>query len=97
MKKVSLIILDGVGINEKNPEENSIAQAHTPKLDKLFSNLSTRLDASGRAVGIPEGQMGNSEVGHITIGAGKVILQNFVKIDDLLEKKEFEKLESFQK
>ncbi len=97
MKKVSLIILDGVGINEKTPEENSIAQAQTPQLDRLFAQMSTRLDASGRAVGIPEGQMGNSEVGHITIGAGKVILQNFVKIDDLLEKKEFEKLEPFQK
>jgi bisphosphoglycerate-independent phosphoglycerate mutase (AlkP superfamily) len=46
MKKVSLIILDGVGINEKTPEENSIAQAQTPTLDRLFAQMSTRLDAS---------------------------------------------------
>ncbi len=97
MRKVSLIILDGVGINEKNPEENSITQAHTPKLDKLFSNLSTRLDASGRAVGLPEGQMGNSEVGHITIGAWKIIMQNIIKIDDIFTNKEFEKIEAFKK
>ncbi|MEI8091777.1 MAG: hypothetical protein WCG98_06245 [bacterium] len=68
MKKVALIILDGFGINTKTPAENAITLAKSPTFISLFKKLTTQLDASGRAVGLPDGQMGNSEVGHMTIG-----------------------------
>ncbi|MDD5769772.1 MAG: 2,3-bisphosphoglycerate-independent phosphoglycerate mutase [Candidatus Gracilibacteria bacterium] len=96
MQKVSLIILDGFGINNKTLEENAIYKADTPNFDKLFLNLYTSLDASGLAVGIPEGQMGNSEVGHMTIGAGKVIKQNLVKINESFKNNDFEKIQAFR-
>ena len=67
MQKVALLILDGVGINITTPEENAIVQAKAPTLHNLFSKVQTQLDASGGAVGLPDGQMGNSEVGHMTI------------------------------
>lgn len=96
MQKVSLIILDGFGINEVTPEENSIAQAkNKPTFDKLFANLHTRLQASGRAVGIVDGFMGGSEVGHLTIGAGKIAKQNILEINDLLDSGEFANLPEF--
>ena len=69
MKKLALIILDGFGINTKTPKENGIIQAHTPLFKKLFSESYAVLDASAKAVGLPIGQMGNSEVGHMTIGS----------------------------
>jgi len=69
MKKLALIILDGFGINTSTPKQNGIIQAHTPVFKKLFSESYARLDASAKAVGLPEGQMGNSEVGHTTIGS----------------------------
>ena len=68
MKKLALIILDGFGINTKTPAEDAITLAKSPTFTELFKKLTTQLDASGRAVGLPEGQMGNSEVGHMTIG-----------------------------
>lgn len=58
--------------------------------------MTTQLDASGRAVGIPDGQIGNSEVGHMTIGAGRIIPQSIVKIDDLLDDGSFSEIEGFQ-
>jgi 2,3-bisphosphoglycerate-independent phosphoglycerate mutase len=69
MKKLALIILDGFGINTATPKQNGIIQAHTPLFKKLFSESYAALDASARSVGLPEGQMGNSEVGHMTIGS----------------------------
>ncbi len=79
---VTLIILDGFGIR-KEKEGNAIISAGTPNLDKLKKNYPhTTLLASGSAVGLPDGQMGNSEVGHLTLGAGRVILQDLLKIDN---------------
>ncbi len=76
-----LIILDGVGINP-DPQHNALAQARTPRLDALFSERAfTQLQASGAAVGLPDGQMGNSEVGHMIMGCGSIVLQDLVRID----------------
>ncbi len=76
-----LIIMDGFGL-EAPGEGNAISLAATPHLDALFANESaTRLAASGEAVGLPEGQMGNSEVGHLNIGAGRVVFQELTRIN----------------
>ena len=73
---VTLIILDGFGIS-KEKFGNAITSAGTPNLDKLIRMYpNTTLKASGNAVGLPEGQMGNSEVGHLPLGGGRVILQD---------------------
>ena len=78
---VALIIMDGYGIAEPGPG-NAISQATTPNLDRIFaSNPWTTLKASGTAVGLPEGQMGNSEVGHLNMGAGRVVYQELTRID----------------
>ena len=82
MKKLALIILDGFGINTKTPAQNAIIQADSSIFKKLFSEPYSTLECCGRAVGLPEGQMGNSEVGHMTIGSGRVIKQNLVEIED---------------
>src|SRR6188474_1703218 len=75
-----LIVLDGFGCR-KEKEWNAIANAETPRFDRLFRESSwTELDASGLAVGLPAGQMGNSEVGHLNIGAGRVVDQDIVRI-----------------
>ena len=88
-RPVLLIILDGFGINP-NPEHNGVAQAQTPRLDEYFSRYPmTSLQASGHAVGLPDGQMGNSEVGHLTLGCGQVIRQDLVTIDDSIENGSF--------
>ncbi len=79
-KPIALIIMDGYGIN-KETEGNAIAAAKTPRLDKFFAEYpNTQLSASGLDVGLPDGQMGNSEVGHTNIGAGRVVYQMLVKI-----------------
>lgn len=84
-KPVVLIIMDGVGVNPSK-RNNAVAEANTPRLDEYLSTQAhTTLEASGRAVGLPEGQMGNSEVGHLTLGAGTVIRQDLVRIDDAIE------------
>ncbi len=80
MKKAVFIIMDGFGIAPPTAG-NAIAQARTPNLDKLFAAYpTTQLQASGLDVGLPEGQMGNSEVGHTNIGAGRVVFQILPKI-----------------
>ena len=80
MKKAVFIILDGFGIAPPTAG-NAIAQAKKPNLDKLFAEYPcTQLQASGLDVGLPEGQMGNSEVGHTNIGAGRVVFQILPKI-----------------
>lgn len=84
-KKAILAILDGWGIGP-NPAVSAIAQANTPFMDyalKTFPN--TTLEASGLAVGLPAGQMGNSEVGHMNLGAGRVVYQNLVKLNMAVE------------
>lgn len=86
---VTLVILDGFGLN-KSKFGNAIASAGTPNLDKLKERYSYGvLEASGNAVGLPKGQMGNSEVGHLTLGAGRVILQDLLKIDEEIKNKRF--------
>ena len=79
-KPYSLIILDGFGINEKT-EGNAIKAAKTPNIDKLMAeNPTTKISASGLDVGLPDGQMGNSEVGHTNIGAGRIVYQELTRI-----------------
>lgn len=84
-----LIILDGFGVNPSKIN-NAVAEADTPRFDEYFSLYPhTVLDACGNAVGLPEGQMGNSEVGHMSIGCGSIIRQDLVRIDDAIESGEF--------
>ena len=79
-KPVVLMVLDGYGLNE-NPESNAIAMANTPVMDKLMAECPfVKGNASGLAVGLPDGQMGNSEVGHMNIGAGRIIYQDLTRI-----------------
>ncbi|MEM1407312.1 MAG: 2,3-bisphosphoglycerate-independent phosphoglycerate mutase, partial [Bacteroidota bacterium] len=86
-KKVLLMILDGWGIG-LNDEVSAIFKADTPFIDSLYSKYPhSKLEASGLAVGLPEGQMGNSEVGHMNIGAGRVVYQDLVKINKAFEEK----------
>ena len=96
MKKVALVILDGFGVNTKTPKENAISLGKTPTFTGLFSKLNTQLDASARAVGLPEWQMGNSEVGHMTIWTWRIAKQSLVEIDDMLDNGSFAKLEEFK-
>ncbi|BCA94174.1 2,3-bisphosphoglycerate-independent phosphoglycerate mutase [Legionella antarctica] len=84
-----LMILDGWGFNETNTH-NAIAQAHTPQWDEWWENVPhILLQASGLPVGLPDTQMGNSEVGHMHIGAGRVIQQDFTRINQAIVKNEF--------
>jgi len=80
-----LVILDGFGVNPSK-KHNAIYEADTPNLDRYFGhNPHITLTASGRAVGLPKGQMGNSEVGHFTIGCGNIQMQALVRINDSIE------------
>ena len=84
-----LIILDGFGVNPSRIN-NAVQEANTPRLDQYFShNPHTTLEACGSSVGLPEGQMGNSEVGHMTLGSGSVIRQDLVRINDEIENGDF--------
>ena len=84
-RPVVLCILDGWGYRE-SAEDNAIAQAPTPVYDRLLAECPwSLLDASEIHVGLPRGQMGNSEVGHMNIGAGRVVLQDLPRIDDAVE------------
>lgn len=81
MKPVVLCILDGFGHNE-DKKNNAIAIANTPNIDAMFKKYPhTLISASGEDVGLPHGQMGNSEVGHMNIGAGRVVLQDLPRIE----------------
>lgn len=83
--KVILMIFDGFGI-AKNPEVSAIHKAKTPFLDSLYQKYpNAQLEASGLFVGLPDGQMGNSEVGHMNLGAGRVIYQDIVRINKDIE------------
>jgi 2,3-bisphosphoglycerate-independent phosphoglycerate mutase len=89
-KKVLLMILDGWGI-AKNPSVSAIDAAKTPYINSLYRTYPhSKLEASGLAVGLPEGQMGNSEVGHMNIGAGRVVYQDLVRINKAIEEKELD-------
>ena len=88
-KPTVLIIMDGVGIS-RDEEHNAVALADTPRLEEYFSHYPhTTLDASGQAVGLPEGQGGNSEVGHLTLGSGMVLQQDLVRINNAIKTGEF--------
>lgn len=79
-KPVVLMILDGYGLND-NKEHNAVAEAKTPVMDKLMAEYPfVRGNASGMAVGLPDGQMGNSEVGHLNMGAGRIVYQELTRI-----------------
>ncbi|WP_457567234.1 2,3-bisphosphoglycerate-independent phosphoglycerate mutase [Desulfurobacterium sp.] len=96
-KFVTLIILDGFGYSPEK-EGNAIAQANTPFWDYLWSTYpKALLVASGEAVGLPDGQMGNSEVGHMNIGAGRIVYQDIVRITKAIENKTFFKNETLKK
>jgi 2,3-bisphosphoglycerate-independent phosphoglycerate mutase len=87
---VILIVLDGFGVR-KEEEWNAIAKADKPRFDALFHGSPwTTLDASGLAVGLPEGQMGNSEVGHLNMGAGRVVDQDIVRISKSIGRRELD-------
>ncbi len=90
-----LVIIDGLALNP-NPKGNAFSQADTPTLDNLFKNYpNTALISHGKRVGLPAGQMGNSEVGHLNIGAGRVVQQQLTKINQALGDKELENNNSF--
>jgi len=85
IRPVALIVMDGYGCNPR-ADGNAIAAARRPVLSHLWDTRPhTELKASGLAVGLPEGQMGNSEVGHLNLGAGKVVYQDFTKISQAIE------------
>ncbi|HEY7470771.1 MAG TPA: 2,3-bisphosphoglycerate-independent phosphoglycerate mutase [Gemmatimonadota bacterium] len=89
MRRVGLIVLDGWGLREAR-EGNAVALARTPVFDDLWEKYPrTSLDASGRAVGLSDGQMGNSEVGHLNLGAGRVVKQDILRIDESIEAGDF--------
>jgi len=84
-----LIVLDGWGLAAAGPH-NAISQAHTPTFDRLYRRAAwTSLEASGEAVGLPTGQMGSSEVGHLNIGSGRVVYQDMVRISKSIRDGDF--------
>ena len=97
VKPIALIVLDGWGYREEE-ENNAIAEAKTPFFDQIWHEYPhSLLEASGLAVGLPEGQMGNSEVGHTTIGAGKTVFTDLVRISESAKKGGFDTNETFKK
>lgn len=104
-QKAVLICIDGWGIpSESSPKEgNAVLNAETPWMDEFAKKGSkiaqgyTELEACSLAVGLPEGLMGNSEVGHLNIGAGRVVWQDVVRIDQTIKKGELNKVENIRK
>lgn len=95
--RVALIILDGWGLNKEYPG-NAITLANTPTWDHLWNDYSSAvLQASGESVGLPEGQMGTSEVNHFTIGAGRILFQSLVKINRAVDDNSFFENKAFIK
>jgi 2,3-bisphosphoglycerate-independent phosphoglycerate mutase len=89
-KPMALVILDGWGYREEN-ESNAVNNANTPVLDNLMeNNPHTLISASGMDVGLPDGQMGNSEVGHTNIGAGRIVYQDLTRITKAIDEGEFQ-------
>lgn len=92
---VALIILDGFACREET-EGNAVAQADTPNFDRYWQSYPhTHLRACGKAVGLPEGQMGNSEVGHLNIGAGRIVYQSLTRVNMSIEEGEFYEKDTF--
>ena len=96
-KPTVLMILDGLGLNE-NHKANAVFEAKTPVLDKLIKEYPfVQGNASGLAVGLPDGQMGNSEVGHLNMGAGRIVYQELTRITKAIEDGDFFKSEALLK
>lgn len=96
-KPIMLVIMDGWGIREME-EGNAILQAHTPNYDGWYRNLErTIVDASEQAVGLTQGQMGNSEVGHLNLGAGRVVYQDISRVYNAIEDDSLKSLAGIQK
>ena len=94
-KRALLCIMDGWGMS-KDTKYNAVAQASTPNFDNYMKNMpSTTIHADGLNVGLPEGQMGNSEVGHLNIGAGRIVYQELTRINKSIDEGEFFKNEEF--
>lgn len=92
---VALIVLDGFGCR-KETKGNAVYQAKKPNLDRYWNQFPhAQLNASGEAVGLPEGQMGNSEVGHMNIGAGRIVYQSLTRVNIAIRNGEFEQNETF--
>lgn len=95
-KPVVLCIMDGWGLRQ-DKADNAVALAHTPNFDRLLTDCpTTQLSASGPDVGLPQGQMGNSEVGHTNIGAGRVVRMDLPKIDAAILSGNFQKMPNLQ-
>lgn len=92
-QKACLIVIDGWGIPTADSHGDAITNANTPVMDELSKSATgfAELEASSLAVGLPEGLMGNSEVGHLNIGAGRVVWQDVVRIDQTIKKGELSK------
>ncbi|MBG9914218.1 2,3-bisphosphoglycerate-independent phosphoglycerate mutase [Bacillus sonorensis] len=94
-KLAALIILDGFGLRDETVG-NAVAQANKPNFDRYWNKYPHQtLTASGEAVGLPEGQMGNSEVGHLNIGAGRIVYQSLTRVNVAIREGEFERNETF--
>ena len=92
---VALIILDGFGLRDE-VKGNAVAQAKKPNFDRYWNKYPhATLRASGEAVGLPEGQMGNSEVGHLNIGAGRIVYQSLTRVNIAIREGEFDRNETF--
>ena len=84
-KPTVLLIMDGFGLNDRH-EANAVYEANTPNIDKLMEECPfVKGNASGLAVGLPDGQMGNSEVGHLNMGAGRIVYQELTRITKEIE------------
>lgn len=94
MKSI-LVITDGIGYSEKT-QYNAFYHAKKPTYDYLFANVPYgMIDTFGMSVGLPEGQMGNSEVGHMCIGSGRILYQDLVRISQAIAKSEIQKSRFF--
>src|SRR5919202_5589471 len=95
-RPVMLVMLDGWGWRD-DPADNAVRQAKTPTFDRLWSSCPHAfLRTSGRDVGLPQGQMGNSEVGHLNIGAGRVVVQDLPRIGDAIAAGEIRRAPALQ-
>lgn len=94
-KLAALIILDGFGLRDED-KGNAVKQANTPNFDRYWNKYPhNQLTASGEAVGLPEGQMGNSEVGHLNIGAGRIVYQSLTRVNKSISEGDFFENEAF--